>query len=328
MPKIEKSSTLSKDDQELSITKLSQITGIAKRTAQAMYEIGIHDYADLIRYLKQHSPEQFSQALKEHGVNRGPGLIDTKMWMKQAQLLSQAEETSSTPLKGEVQTAELLPKPLTIQEPRDHGRVFTVSFDTAKDDTGKQISVIRVYDESNGGKEAIFQGDLADSWVNWILERANLLSAMKPITLDVETDHESLPIETTTTEAAVFEELNDFLLEITDVHVSVIGRKLAIPEKKIKVEIAFQLSGADAEKLTLQTIFFRSEVYAINLSDGFPIQIGAREDQFEPHVFGYSYQFEVAIPAVGRYELHSVVHLLPSNELRAYHQGPIIKVTP
>jgi hypothetical protein len=324
MRKIEKSSTLSMDDRELSITKLSQITGIAQKTAQAMYEIGIHDYADLIAFLKQHTTEEFAQELKAHGVNRRPGLIDTKMWIRQAELLSQAEGASSPTLHGEIKPA----MPTSTQEPGDHGCVFTVSFDTTTDTTGQQGVVIRVYDESNGGKEAIFQGAQADSWVDWILERANLPSILKPGALDVEPTQQQLPIETNSVEELLSEELNDFQLKITHVHVSVVGRKLAIPNKKIKAEIALRLSGTDAEKLTLQTIPFHTEIYAINLNDGFPIHVGSREDQFEPHVFGYSYEFQLAIPAVGRYELHSVVHLLPSNKLSAYHQGPIIKVTP
>jgi hypothetical protein len=329
MRKLENGSARSKDDQELSINKLSQITGIAGKTAQAMYEIGIHNYADLIDYLKQHTAEEFSKELKEHGVNRRPSLIDTNRWIRQAELLSQAEGVSSTPLESEREPAEPLQKPSAVRERRDQGHVFTVSFDIITDEIGKPAPSIRVYDENNGGKEAIFQGPDSDSWVNWILERANLPLAVRSSTPEAEAaDRESAPMQTVDAIQPISEELSDFVLEISDVHLSVIGRKLAIPKKKVKAQINLKLYGADAERLTLQNASFRTEIFAVNLVDGFPIQLGSREDQFKPHVFGYSYQFETAIPTVGRYELHSVVRSLPSGELRAYHRGPIMRVTP
>lgn len=107
-----------------------------------------------------------------------------------------------------------------------------------------------------------------------------------------------------------------------------IGRNSAIPEKKLKAEINLKLSGRDSKRLTLQNTPFRTEIYAINLDDGFPRHVGSKEDRFKPRVFGYSYQFEVAMPVVGRYELHSLVRFLPSGELKAYHRGPIRRVTP
>lgn len=107
-----------------------------------------------------------------------------------------------------------------------------------------------------------------------------------------------------------------------------IGPKLKVPEKRLKAALDIKLSRADAERLTLQSTPFRIEIYTIEHDTGLPRHIASREDHFESHVFGYSYQLEFAMPVVGRYEFHSLVRLLPSGELRAHHRGPTMRVTP
>lgn len=328
MRRFENGSASSNDDRELSITKLAQITGIARKTAQAMYEIGIHSFADLIAYLSQHTAEEFSAALKEHGVNRRPGLIDREMWIKQAEMLSQLEKTTPTLPKGEAEPEEKPKESPSGREPREHDAVFTVSFDIAKDDAGELVLSITVYNESNGGEEAIFQGTDAAPWVNWILERANLPFIMKPITSQIEVSEEPPPVEAQAAVQRTPGEQYDVLLEISDVQLSVIGPTLRQPEKRLKAAIDIKLSGSDAERLTLQSIPFRTEIYTIELHNGFPRHVWSREDQFKPHMFRYSYKLEFAMPVVGRYEFHSLVRLLPSGELRAYHRGPTMRVTP
>lgn len=325
MGKFKNGSAPMNDDPELIVTKLTQIKGIARKTAEAMYQIGIHGYADLIEYLNQHTAEEFSAALKKHGVNRPPGLIDRETWIRQATMFSQSEKAIPTPLKEEAATTEKPKEQPSNRELREHDAVFTVSFDVAKDEAGEPVLSTTVYDESNGGEEAVFQGTDATPWVNWMLERANLPFVMKPIAPEVEITREP-PSETKAAILPLPRELNDFLLEIGDVTVSV--PRLATPEKRLKTKITIKLSGADAERLTLQGSSFRTEIYTINLDSGFPRQVSFREDQFKPHVFGYSHQLEFAMPAVGRYEFHSVVRLLPSGELKAYHRGPTMRVTP
>jgi len=326
MTRFEKGSASSDDDRELSISKLTQIIGIARKTAQAMYEIGIHNYADLIEYLDHHTAEEFSAALKAHGVNRPPGLIDREMWIKKAEMLSQLEKITPPPPKAEAEPEEK-PKE-SCREAREHAAVFTVSFDIGKDDSGELVLSITVYNESNGGEEAIFQGTDAAPWVNWILGRANLPFIMKPITPQVEVTKEPPSVEAQAAVQPIPGEQYDVLLEISDPKISVIGPTLSVSEKRLKAALNIKLSGSDAERLTMQGVSFRTEMYTINLNDGFPRHVGSKEDRFKPHVFGYSYQFEVAMPVVGRYELHSLVRLLPSGELKAYHRGPIMRVTP
>jgi hypothetical protein len=328
MKRLENQSVPVDDDRELSIAKLTQITGIAAKTAQAMYEIGIRSYADLVKYLEQHTAQEFSTALKEHGVKRRPGIIDREMWIKQAEMLGQSEKSADTPHNEAVQPEEEAKPPRSGREAKEHDAMFTVSFDTAINDAGERVLSTTVYHEGNGGEELVFQGINASPWVNWIMKRADLPVAMRSSVPEDETSEGSPPIESPARIPPIPGELNDFLLEIYDVQLSVMKPKLAESEKRLGAKINIKLSGSDAERLTMHRIAFRTEMFTINLDDGFPRQVATSEDQLEPHIFEYSYQFEVAIPAVGRYELHSVVHLLPSGELRAYYQGPVLRVTP
>ena len=328
MRKFENGSASSNDARELSITKLIQINGIARKTAEAMYEIGIHSYADLIEHLEHHTAEELSEAFREHNVNRPPGLIDTETWIRQAKMLSQSEKTIFPPPKEEVMTTMKPTEQLSDHEPREHHAVFTVSFDIPNDDSDDQSLYITVYDERDGGEEKVFPGTDSSSWVNWILERANLPFIMNPIHSRVEATKEPSSVEIQAAVQSIPEELYDILLEISDVQFSKIRPTSRSSEKRLRAGIDIKLSGSDAEKLTLQSSPFRIEVYTIELDNGFPRRILISEDQFKPHLFGYSYQLDFAMPGVGRYEFHSLVRLLPSGELRGYHRGPTLRITP
>jgi hypothetical protein len=326
MGRLQNDSASSNDDREFIITSLIQIKGIARTTAEAMYEIGIHSYADLIEYLSQHTAEEISEALKEHGVTRPPGLIDREAWIRAAEKLNKG---TSSPTKGEAEPAEEPQIQLPSNESREHDAVFTVSFDVTRDEAGEPVLNTTVYDEGNGGEEKTFQGPNTSPWISWMVERANLPFVIKPITAEVEATGEELPpTQTEATIPSIPEELYDFLLEIDDVQLSVIGPMLEIPEKRLNAEINIKLSGSDAEKLSSQGTSFRTEIYTIDLDSGYPRQVGSKEDQFEPHIFEYTHQIGFAMPDVGRYEFHNLVRLLPSGELRASHRGPTMRIVP
>ncbi|UCC54124.1 MAG: hypothetical protein JSV68_09150, partial [Anaerolineaceae bacterium] len=130
---------ISINKREISISKLEKIHGISKKTAEAMYEIGIRSYTDLAKYLNDHTPEEISEKLKEHGVKRPPGQID-KDWIKKAEKLSRNEA------------------------------LFTVYFDVL-DENDQPVQYTTVYDERNGGEDKDFEGSKTSQWVNWIVDR-------------------------------------------------------------------------------------------------------------------------------------------------------------
>ena len=49
------------NDRENSINRLAKVDGIARKTAEAMYDIGIHTCEDLARYLHHHTAEEVSR---------------------------------------------------------------------------------------------------------------------------------------------------------------------------------------------------------------------------------------------------------------------------
>lgn len=325
MKKFESESTASNGDRELTIAKLTKITGIARKTADAMYEIGIHNYVDLIKYLNQHTAEEFSAALKDHGVNRRPGLIDRELWIQQAEQHTRLEKDISSGSSQESQPEEQLEPAAAGRKPRKHSAMFTVSFDITKNGTGEQVLSTTVYNEGNGGEEGIFQGIDTAPWVNWILDRANLPILTMPALSKGAEIEEQPSIES---QPASADEHHDVQFEISDVQLSVIESRRRTSETGFRTAMDIKLSGSGIDELVAQGAHFRTEVYTINLESGFPEQIGSCEERLKPNIHKYSHQVEGKMPRVGRYEIHSLVRLIPSGNLKAYHEGPILRVTP
>jgi hypothetical protein len=131
----EKVAASTNGERELEIDRLTKIDGIARKTAEAVYEIGVHNYADLARYSSQHTAQQISAALREHGVRRPPTFIDPATWARQARAFSELEDADSAPSGGEEQAK---PDPRV----RDEGPSLSVSSDT--DDVRIEIEDVNV----------------------------------------------------------------------------------------------------------------------------------------------------------------------------------------
>jgi hypothetical protein len=102
----ESAAASSNGEREYSINQLMEIDGIARKTAEAMFEIGVHSYADLAHYLSERTAQQVSVALKEHGVNRPPAFIDQATWVRQAREFDELENAASTQSEGETEPEE------------------------------------------------------------------------------------------------------------------------------------------------------------------------------------------------------------------------------
>jgi hypothetical protein len=320
MERFENDSTSSKDDREHGITNLTKITGIAIKTAEAMYEIGIHGYADLIDYLNQQTAEELSIALKKHGVNRPAGLIDKQTWIKEAETFSKSEKVIPAQQITESEPVGIKAKKPSIPMSRNHDVVFTVSFDVLRDDAGEPVLKTTVYDERYGGEEAFFKGTETFPWVNWIMERAKLPFVMEHVPSEIEEIMEPLDIDAETAQPPIPLELYEVLFEIVDVKLSVIEPTLELPEKRLEAELTINMSGPDAESLTLQDNSFLTEIFTIDLDSGYPRRVASREYQFEPQIFEYISHLDFEVPVLGRFEFHSIIRLPPSTELKAYHR--------
>lgn len=304
-------------ERQLSINQLTAIDGIARRTAEAMYEIGFQDYAGLAQYLGQHSAKEVSSALKEYGVNRPPAFIDQATWARQAIELGELENITPTPPEGKVVPTKKPEEAPTSRESRDHGAVFTVSFEVATEGDREPVLRTMVSDAANGDQEGVFEGNGTAPWVNWMLERANLPVAV---------EHVVVPVEAVS--SVVSTDPGDNQIEIGDVQLSVIGSTANDRKKRLKAVVGFRLSGSSAETLASKGISFRIEGYALDVESGVSELVATDQGQLASQVFEYVGQQEFRIPDVGQYEFHTIVLLLPPGESVAYQRGPTIRVVP
>jgi hypothetical protein len=236
----DKAATSGNGERENSINRFTRIDGVARKTAEALVQIGLYGYADLAQYLSQHTAQQISVALQEQGVNRPPGFIDRAMWTRQARAFGELEEVTPTPPEEETVPAE--------------------------------------------GSEEVPSG--RDPWAH------------------------------------------DAQLEIAGTRLSIIGPTSGVPERRLKAEIDFCLSGTEAEALVAQGIPFRIEGYIVDTESGVSELVASDRSRLVPQVLEYVSQQEFGIPAEGHYEFHSIVLLLPPGAIAAYHRGPTMKVVP
>jgi len=320
--------TASTGDRETRINQFTKIDGISRKTAEAFYEIGIHSYADLAEYLRQHTAEEVSQALKEHGLNRPPGLINIQKLTLQAEMFSRAEKNTSASPAEEPQPARNLEDTPPNRTPRDHDAVFTVLFDVIKDEDGEQVLHTTVYDEKDSGKEQAFLGNDTLQWVNWMLERANLagLTPGLPAGLEQVGTEVPVPVEAETAKPGIPAEPYRAQLTINRLQLTPIKASASVSGKKLKVELSFQLSGADAPMLASHAVPYRISIYTIEYGKGTPGQAASLDGQLKPQQFEYAHRLEFAEPGAGRYDFHYVVRLPPSGKLMGYYQEPAITV--
>lgn len=320
--------TASVKRREASINQLTKIDGISGKTAEALYGMGIHTYTDLAQYLHQHTAEEVSQGLKEHGLNRPPGLLNMQKLTLQAEMFSEAEKNIPRSYVEEPQSNTNLEESLPHREPQDHAAVFTVSFDLIKDQDGKEMLQTTVYDEKDSGKEQAFLGNDTSQWVNWMLERANLsgLTASLLVGLEQAGTEAPVPAEAEAAMPGIPAEPYHAQLTINSLQLTPIKPSASVPGKKLKAELSFQLSGADAPMLASHTVPYRVSIYTIEYGKGTPAQAASLDGQLEPKQFEYAHQLEFAEPEAGRYDFHCVVRLPPSGKLMGYYQGPTITV--
>lgn len=196
---------------------------------------------------------------------------------------------------------------------------FSLWFGHVTDEHGKQVWYTCVYHES-GEQKAIeqperiprgkFPGVAIDPWVEWILKRAKLPVAAEPAA------------------PPALVAPYDARIEILDVRVSEIQTPVRVWGKDLMAKAHFQISGPEAGALMADHIPFRVEMHIVNLQDGTSEFLASERGQLQPQVSEYASQQVFPVPALGRYELHTIVLLLPPGEMMACHRRPIIEVVP
>jgi hypothetical protein len=311
-------------EREFIIQKLDEIEGIGRKTAEALYENGIRNYADLDQFLRQHTSKEISEALRKRGLRPGP--IDREKWIRS--LSNKLEHTPSPLPAEETEPGQEAKEVRSGQKKRDHDTEYTLFFDIRTDKDGKPILRTTVYDPKNAGEEKIFEGNEYLPWVNWILERANL-----PPELDLIVPQKVVSGETQTSQVGIDVPLAavkpiEAKLAIDDIQISVAEPLEEIPDKRLKAVINFRLSGLDAEALASQSIPYWTEIHIIDLERGIQERFSSEERRLEPHQFDYTNQIEFPFPTVGRYRTLGFVRLRPFGDLSPFHWGPTMRITP
>jgi hypothetical protein len=200
-------------------------------------------------------------------------------------------------------------------EPRPSWRQhagFSVFFDRSE---GKPEEwQTRIYhDESD--EEAILQGADVEGCVEWISAHA---------AVPEEPEEAQLAAAAAGAEETESAEID---LEVSDVMLSEQVRDTSL-EKTVSAELRFSLSGSKAHDTAERHTPYRVETYAVDLESGDPKLVATEEGELQEAVFEYSTEQVFPVPELGRYELHSLVVLLPPEEAVARHRGPVIEVVP
>jgi hypothetical protein len=189
---------------------------------------------------------------------------------------------------------------------------FSVFFDRSESEPEEWQT--RVY-HGESDEEVVFPGPDLGACLSWISERAGV----------PERSEEAPAVKPAASQAR--EEPGEVDIEVADVMISEHVQETSL-EKTLSAELRFNLSGTKARDTTERHIPFRVETYAVDLESGDPKLVASDQGELQESVFEYSTAQAFPVPELGRYELHSLVVLLPPEEAVARHRGPVIEVVP
>jgi hypothetical protein len=201
---------------------------------------------------------------------------------------------------------------------------FWVSFDyridehgkQVMDEQGRQIWQTHVYDIKSGAEEPL-SGIETAPWVNWVLERAKLPGPAEPISTEIEEAVRPAPMAAP-----------DVRIDILEVRLLPLGPSFTVPEKRLRAEVDFRVSGTEAETMAPQQVSFWTQFHTVDLESGAVNPVASDQSQLQPKVSKHTSRVEFPIPDLGRYEVHCIVLLLPPVGRTAFHQGPTFEVVP
>lgn len=299
------------------IDDLESIKGIGPGFARALKKIGVHHFDDLAQY----TPEELAAALlQQAGIKVPAERIEAKDWIGQAREL--AQQTAGAPLSleqrevgEEAEPAEAASEPVW----RQHAG-FSLFFDYAMDESGRQSWQTRVYHEESGD-ETVLPGVNTADWVNLVLQQAQLPSMDEPAsvaTVPAPTEKGETPAKPVKPHKAN--------VEIVDVQVEEMEPLSGSIGNRMMVAVHFQLSGPGATDLIADNTPFQVEIQLTDLEKGNVHFTESKRNQLQPEVLEYTSRQELPLPEPGRYEVHSLITLFSPEELKAEYEGPIVNV--
>jgi len=319
------SGTPSQDERARVVSKLSaEIDGIGPKTAEAFYDLGVRSFADLHRYLTDHTDKEVLAALAERGARVLPNSIEKYDWRDRVESLAAVTGvTEPSREEATVVREEPAETPASVIPAEQHDAAFTIFFDYVAGEPGEQLLQTTVYEDRDFGDEQTFTGLETDPWVNWILERAGL-----PVSAEASVGGQPAASEVENTEPTEPETPEESRIVIQDLQTSAAKPSSGMPEKRLMAEVRFEIVGANAENLTERRIPFRVEVHTVETESLASNLVSSSRGNLQPQVREYVSRQEFSFPPLGRYDLYAIVLLLPPGRTAAYHKGGPIRIIP
>ena len=278
---------------------LRRINGLGHKSAKALTALGICSCAELAQYLMQHSAQELSERLAEQKVSVAAKTIENQDWLGQARKHAAQPPRDPATTKRESSTPqEQESTPVRRSGPPD-GQYFTVVF--WRDDGHWKVTT---YDERPRIKWDEEHGTDPAEWANWILAQMRRDPDL------------GFPLAESWTQAA------------PELEVEIVNVRHYEAERftKLAAEISFEVSGSGRDALASALVPLWIHLHTVNVMSGQVNCVALIQEELEPGVFSYKKVLEYPVPEVGRYELHSLVLLLPPIGRMAHHRGPTYNV--
>jgi hypothetical protein len=282
---------------------LTKINGITKDTAQALNNLGIYGFADLLKY----SPESLAERLSPIITHINPKFINRHDWFGQAQKLigsHQKKETNIRPFQHWRKLAD-----------------FHICF--GYPESKKQLHTGIYHCQVGKGKK--WEDVATEQLVNWMLSQANLprpAEAERPTKAELPTQP---PPSQPVAEETIHLELSD--LWVLPVEEAVLTGGHGGPTL-LRAKGRLDLAGLMAPDLTSQQIPFVVEFHLVHTQTNQSKQVASYHGQLKFGEPSYEIQQDFPIPPAGRYQLYVVASLLSPDAVPLHLQGPVIRVEP
>jgi hypothetical protein len=309
---------------------LTIINGIGPSGAEALRKIGIRSFADLARY----SPQSLSVELIDGADFKiSSKKIEHQNWIGQANALTHSSSLEPPDIDEQEEEEGDSPSSSWHQQAG-----FSLFFDHSDEAPEAEAWRTRVYHDETGEVTEFLTVDTT-TWVNWILDQVKLPLPGQSIATRKISEMDTIPIETPQAkqlQAPTPDELSqpqteadDMVhFEIQEVTVSVSQPSTGMPEKRIMVAVDFRLAGSGAKYMLDEQVPYRVEIHTVNLQNKDLSLVTSERGHLQPGVYEYRSLQNFSIPELGRYELNSMVILLPPIGKMSYFCGPIFKVVP
>jgi hypothetical protein len=300
---------------------LTSVMGIGPKFSAALHRIGIYRFEDLAQY----TPQTLSEMLREQAEMRiPPERIEAEKWIDQAAEFAKEKDTEPMPPEeAPTEATEEAPEPLDERQIAE----FTVFFDSLREVQREQEWQVRLY-HMESGDETVLPGLETSSWVNWILDRVRPLVTPEPMPAEPNVAEEPAVAETEIIAISSPSIPSDISIDILDVNVSESVPSLGERERRLEAEVHFQISGDRADTLADDRVPFRTEFHTVNLETRASNLSASEMSTLQPQGLEYKSRQAFPMPELGRYQLHTIVLLLPPLETVAFQRGPFFKVIP